>query len=56
MAAQAPTDGAHRRPGLTLARGRLVPLVVGALLAADLALIAAHLDTSKNRLLAALGP
>ena len=43
MAAQPPTDGTHRRPGLTLARGRLVPLVVGALLAADLALVAAHL-------------
>ena len=43
MPAQAPTDGTYRRHGPTPARGRLVPLVVGALLATDLALIAAHL-------------
>ena len=43
MATQPQADGTYRRPGLTLARGRLVSLIVGALLATDLALIAAHL-------------
>jgi hypothetical protein len=42
MPAQPDADGTYRRHGPTPARGRLVPLVVGALLAADLALIAAY--------------
>ena len=43
MAAQPPADGAQRRHHPMPARDRLAPLVVGALLATDLALIAAHL-------------